>query len=225
MRSYIEIQRKKFPWVKGILVCVIVLVVISMIIPLVILHHKSLACDWLTAFMTFYLAMTTVALAITTALVIIWQGQQLKKQLELQVTTDLYREWNSGPMFKNRRELCSLLSSGGTVTDKSNPALDKVEGVIEFFERIASYYMNGVLTRGLIWDTFSFYIMRYYFYTHDVISNIEQRWGDDRTLYSDLTNLYNDLIEEESIRRGISKDIIEQGFKIQTERFKKSESL
>jgi len=67
--------------------------------------------------------------------------------------------------------------------------------------------------------------MRYYFYTHDVISNIEQRWGDDRTLYSDLTNLYNDLIEEESIRRGISKDIIEQGFKIQTERFKKSESL
>ena len=172
--------------------------------------------NWLFAFFTFYLATTTV-------LVIWWQGRQIKRQLELQVITDLYREWNSDEMMKARSDLCSILYSDRTVIDNSCHGLDKIEEVLEFFEKIASYHLNGVLTRSLIWDTFSFYIMRYYFYTKDAVKYIEKKWDDDPTLYYDLNKLYNILMKEECRRRWLSRERVEEGLSKGIEQFKRSE--
>lgn len=174
--------------------------------------------SWAIGFFTFYLAIITSA-------IIYWQGWRLKRQLELQVITDLYKEWNSEKIRKRRSSLCIIISSDGTITDESNEALDKVEGVLEFLERIASYKMNGVLSTGLIWDTLGFYIMRYYFYTHNIIDKIIRRWSNDDTLYYDLTKLYKKLIKIESRRRWLSKDKIEDGFKNEIEIFKKLENI
>jgi branched-subunit amino acid transport protein len=179
--------------------------------------------DWLTGYMTFCLVIATIFLAITTAFVIWWQGRQLKKQLELQIITELYKEWNEDRMFRARCALCKILPSDGVICKYEDNTLDKVESVIEFLERIASYYMNGVLTRSLVWDTFSFYIMRYYFYTHNAIKEIEKKWGDDKTLYCDLNNLYKALMKLEVKRRVKTKEEIEHCFKEETEKFRKAE--
>lgn len=172
--------------------------------------------NWAIGFFTFYLAIITVS-------VIWWQGWRLKRQLELQVITELYKEWNSEKMMEWRSDLCSILSSDGAITDNSDDGLDRVEGVIEFLERIASYHMNGVLSIGLVWDTFSFYIMRYYFYTNNAIGKIEKRWTNDDTLYYDLAKLYIKLMKVESRRRWLTRERIEEGFKKEIKIFKKAE--
>ncbi|MGD0217257.1 MAG: hypothetical protein ABSC45_07075 [Desulfobaccales bacterium] len=196
---------------------------VFLVIPFFILLYNRGANDWLTAFMTFYLVIATLGLAIITAAVIIWQGQQLKRQLELQVITELYKEWNEDEMFEARCSLCKILPPEGIITDFGDDTFDKVENVIEFLERIASYYMNSVLTKRLVWDTFSFYIMRYYFYTQKAIKEIEKYWGDDKILYRDLSDLYNELIDYECNERNKNKKEIEQSFVDETNKFKKSE--
>ena len=196
MRSDIEIQIKYSKCFKAILIFALIFFAFSAFSFGILLSGKN-ASDWLTAFITFYLAIATILLAITTAIVIWWQGQQLKRQLELQVITELYNEWNKDKMCKARCTLCSILPPDGVITNFEGDILNKVENVIEFLERIASYYNNEVLTRDLVWDTFSFYIMRYYFYTHKAIKAIEKKWGDDKTLYCDLNALSEDLMKLE----------------------------
>lgn len=222
MRSDIQIQIKYSKVFKAILISALIFFAFSAFSFGILLSGRR-ASDWLTAFMTFYLAIATIVLAIITAIVIVWQGQQLKRQLELQVITELYKEWNDEEMFKARCTLCSILPSDGVISNFEGDTLDKVENVIEFLERIASYYMNGVLTRGLVWDTFSFYIMRYCFYTKNAIKEIEKKWGDDETLYRDLKYLYKDLMKEEENQRGRKEEEIKKCFISEIDKFKKAE--
>jgi hypothetical protein len=126
-------------------------------------------------------------------------------------------------MLKARCALCSILPSDAVISNYEGEILDKVENVLEFLERIASYYMNEVLTKCLVWDTFSFYIMRYYFYTHKAIKAIEIKWGDDKTLYCDLNNLYKDLMKEEEKQRGRREEEITNCFISEIDNFKKAE--
>jgi len=65
--------------------------------------------------------------------------------------------------------------------------------------------------------------MRYYFYTQKAIKEIEKYWGDDKILYRDLSDLYNELIDYECNERNKNKKEIEQSFVDETNKFKKSE--
>lgn len=225
MDSFLRFYIKHPNWTKGICISIFIFLIFSAITA-GILRSEVNAGDWLTAYITFYLAIATIILAITTAFVIIWQGQQLKIQLELQVMTTLYTEWNE--MSKERCKLCSIIPSILQIEDEivtiNDNTLDIVEDVIEFLEKIASYYQNCVLTRTLIWDTFGFYIMRYYFYTRCAINSIRKKWSNDKTLYKDLDKLYIVLMEEEvRLRKKKNKKEIEDCFIEELEKFIKSE--
>jgi hypothetical protein len=94
MRSDIQIQIKNSKIFKAILSFAVICFAFSAFSFGILLSERK-ASDWLTAFMTFYLAIATIVLAIITAAtaMVIWlQGQQLKRQLELQVITELYKE-------------------------------------------------------------------------------------------------------------------------------------
>ncbi len=222
MRSTIQIQFKYSSAIKIIFIIAFIFCAFTFL-TLGILLSGLKSSDWLTAYLTFYLGIATVILALTTAVVIIWQGQQLKKQLELQVITELYKEWNGEELFDARCNLCQILNSGGVITEFGGETLEKVENVLEFLERIASYYENEVLSRKLVWDTFGFYIMRYYFYTQNAIKEIHIKWSNDETLYRDLANLYKDLMDYECKERNKSRDELERTFINEINKFKKSE--
>jgi hypothetical protein len=159
-------------------------------VPSYLLVIKSCSSDWLTAAMTAYLTIVTGG-------VIFWQGQQLKKQLELQVLIELFKEWNSAEMRKRRAAYDKNINT--------EDELNKLEIILEYLERIGSYYKNKVLSKNLIWDTIGWFIMRYYFYNTDNISKIQAKWEDD-TLYCDLKELYCHLLDMELCIRKIDED-------------------
>lgn len=150
-----------------------------------------------TALASAFAALGTVIAVI----VFLWQGQTIKKQLELSTLVDLYQEWNSKEMLKKRALSFDTVDSGAD--------LDKVEAVLEFLEKIASFHVGGILSEKLIWDTFGWYILRYYFYNKDKIKQIREKWGNDKTLYCDLKELYGRLSKKEVKLRKEIEDLEE----------------
>ena len=123
-----------------------------------------------------------------------------------------------------RYALCSVLP----FENFQDENLDKAEGVLEFLERIASYYKRGVLTLDLVWATIGFYIERYYHYTDRAIPEIRNRWKDVN-LYEDIEDTYKELMQMNLDRRKANgilpssiKDI-ESQFDNEIDQFKRAE--
>jgi hypothetical protein len=178
------------------------------VLPVAILCYYRCAPDLLTGIMTAYLAVMTV-------LVIYWQGQQLKKQLELQVITELYREWNSKLMRKAR----ASYKRNGTLPDDMN----NTEYILEYFEKIASYYKKRhALSIDFIWDTIGWHAMRYYYYNIENLDKIKTTWSD-KTLYGDFEDLYRDLLKKELRERDMTESELNAEMDRQYQMFLQSE--
>jgi len=175
-------------------------------------------------------AIATVLLALfglITFIVIGWQGHLLRRQLELQTLTGLYTEWNSKEMLEKR--VYSFVSDKPT-----DEELEQVEAVLESLEKLASFYRHGVLTRKLIWDTFGWYVLRYYFYNSGEerfpdepgkgnIEQIRAKWDHDDTLYCDLKILYDKLLMMECRRRRRTKEAVRESLRKEHNKFIKAE--
>lgn len=203
-------------WLPQILLVILLALVFWSIVVFYLLRLSMDATAWMTLF-----------LAIITGGVVWWQGRQLQIQLELQTLIELSKEWNGKEMKKYRKDLCLLLSSGDqSIIDYSDDTLIKVERVLEFLEKIASFSRRHVLTVKLIWDTIGWDIMRYYFYMKEAISKIREKWGHDDSLYGDLEYLYDELMDIELADRrkkdyGITKaGDIENKFREEVGKFK-----
>jgi hypothetical protein len=182
---------------------------IASVFPCYFLYYYRCSPDWLTGVMTAYLA-------VLTGLVIFWQGNLLRKQLELQVLTELYKEWNSSEMRKVRADF-----NKDATTDED---FNNIEAVLEYLERIASYYKNKVLSLDLIWDTIGWHTMRYYYYNIENIRTIRTTWSDN-TLYGDIEGLYCDLLKKELKERKITKTEFNKEIDKQYLLFVKSEKI
>ncbi len=152
-----------------------------------------------TAWATYYLALITGG-------VIWWQGRLLKKQLELQTITDLDKEWSS----------CKMREIRANSFNENPDDLDKIELVLEFLEKIASYRNKSILQQKTLWDYFGWHIIRYYYYNQENIIKIRRKWSNDETLYCELQKLYPELIRQEAKE-------IENHLKEQKDNFIKSE--
>ena len=123
--------------------------------------------------------------------------------MELDTTVGLYDEWNSKEMLQKRR--------GAWLPDKPNP--ETVEHVLEFLEKISTFEKGRFISRGSIWDTFGWYLWRYYFYSKDVIAEMRREWtpkAPDRTLYKHLEDLCPKLLQMELAERNCyaSSDVL-----------------
>ena len=123
------------------------------------------------------------------------QANLLKKQIQLQAILDLDREWNFEEMMETRASVW---------TDDHRPKEDKIEDLLEFLEKVSSLEERGIIDPDLIWDTFGWYMIRYYRYCAPVIEDVlRRRWTHkpDPTLYQDLQSLYEKLVEREARER------------------------
>jgi len=129
-----------------------------------------------------------------TGAIIWWQGHLIRRQMQLETTVDLYKEWNSGEMRQKRH--------ASWLDDKPNP--DAIEDVLEFLEKVSTFEKERFISLGLVWDTFGWYLWRYYFYCRDVIMQKRFDWAPaqpDPTLYRDLEELYPRLTPMELAER------------------------
>ncbi len=136
----------------------------------------------------------TLSVGLITGGIIWWQGHLIKKQMELETIIDLYKEWNSREMIRKR--WCAWTSNG--------PNPNTIEDVLEFLEKVSTLEKNGTISRGIIWDTFGWYLWRYYFYCRSTILEIQKRSAPverDRTLYQDLRAFFPKLLNMEVAER------------------------
>jgi SET domain len=138
--------------------------------------------------------------ALLAGAVVWWQGHLIKQQMELQAALELNKEWNSKEMLETRSVAWN---------DACEPDEDMIEGVLEFFEKVSSFEKRGVISISLIWDTFGWYMWRYYHYSRPAIEKLRRRWTPERpdqTLYQDLEALFPSLMACEIKARNCVKD-------------------
>jgi hypothetical protein len=134
------------------------------------------------------------------AAVVWWQGHLIKQQMQLQAIIELGREWNSWDMLENRRMAWN---------SQNEPDIENIESILEFLEKVSTFEKQGVISAELIWDTFGWYVSRYYHYSKDAITQLRKKWtpkGFDRTLYKDLEDLANRLLKQDIKKRNKCKD-------------------
>jgi hypothetical protein len=125
--------------------------------------------------------------------VVWWQGYLITRQMVLGAVIDLYKEWNSEDMLEKR--------SAAWTSDGPDP--HTIEDVLEFLEKVSTLQKNRFVTRQLVWDTFGWYIGRYYFYCIKTIDELRKNWTPkgDPTLYQDLEKFYPILVRLEVEQR------------------------
>jgi len=135
-----------------------------------------------------------------------WQGYLLARQLAYGTVLDLYKEWSSAEMLE-RRSVAWILTE-----ESPNPAT--IEDVLEFLEKVSTLERDRYISRCLIWDTFGWYVGRYFYYCRDAIQNLRIYWTgkSDPTLYCDLERFYGCLIRFEAEERNLKVEEIEKEY-------------
>lgn len=148
---------------------------------------------------------SVIAIIVSTvaALFAYYQAQLLKKQIQLQASIDLDKEWRSGEMLQKRSSFWS---------EEGHPDQDRAEDVLEFLEKVSSFEEHEIIECRLVWDTLGWYMVRYHHYCRNVIEILREMWTHrpDHTLYQDLEKLSDKLVREEANNRGISADVVEK---------------
>ena len=71
-------------------------------------------------------------------------------------------------------------------------------------EKVSTLERERFVSRGLIWDTFGWYVWRYYFHCGDEIPRMRSEWGPrnaDHTLYQDVEEFYPEMLRMELAER------------------------
>ncbi|MGA9723123.1 MAG: hypothetical protein WBQ86_11755 [Candidatus Binatus sp.] len=132
----------------------------------------------------------TLLIGLITADVIWWQGFLIKRQLAFSTFIEFDKEWNSHEMLEIRKHVREPDGSW----DVSN-----LEGVLEFFEKLASFRIAGVVDFELIYNsTLGWYAARYWLFARegDQIRRLrDEIWKD--FVYGDLEEFYKEFLDRE----------------------------
>jgi hypothetical protein len=126
------------------------------------------------------------------AVVVVWQGYLIKQQIAFSTYLDLDKEWNSKEMIEARK---TVHEPGSKDWDHS-----RLEGILEFFEKLASMYKLSGDMPFIYQSTLGWYAARYFLFAreHGQIQYLRQLWKDE--LYKDLEDLYTFYLRNEKGR-------------------------
>jgi hypothetical protein len=131
----------------------------------------------------------TLLVGLVTADVIWWQGYLIKRQLAFSTFIEFDKEWNSSEMLEIRKKVRHPQG----IWDVSS-----LEGVLEFFEKIAAFRIAGVIDFDLIYNsTLGWYAALYWFFAREggqIRSLRDEIWKD--YVYGDLENLYSEYLSQ-----------------------------
>jgi len=176
----------------------------------------------------FFLIDSNFIVAIGTFLLVIVAYSQLEKiakqneiqtkQNEAQIVFHLEEEWNN-EIFSNKRKKCARLfrnwfDNKKLIKDSNDrkwaKIQEKIEGILDFYEKIAGFVEDGSLSISTVYNLYSYYIQGYWelaeksgFIEKDRKSH--EGGGD---LYILTQNLYLKILKE-----GALKEFSEDGLK------------
>ena len=142
------------------------------------------------------------AVAAGAGALVIHQIDLLQKQTQLDAIIRLDQEWRSDQMIKQRKSAWK---------DNDHPDEEKIEDVLEFLEPASSFVAQEIIDPNLVWDTFGWYMIRYYSCCQNEIEILRDKWTNshDKTLYQDLEALYKRLVDKEAKARRIAPAEVE----------------
>jgi len=135
---------------------------------------------------------STLLVGFAAALVVGWQGYLIKRQIAFSTYLDLDKEWNSAEMIEARQ---TVHAPGSKEWNHS-----RLEGILEFFEKLASMYKLSKDMPFIYQSTLGWYAARYFLFAreHDQIRYLRELWKDH--LYQDLEDLYTFYLTNEAGR-------------------------
>jgi hypothetical protein len=140
----------------------------------------------------------TIVMALSSwALVIIgmwgmWgQRRDARDLLQAQVSVELDKEFGSTEMRKARRQLAADL------INKKDPSDYRV---MDFFEKVSSYYDDGRVDHETAYEAFSYYVERYWVATKSTMAGFRKQEGDD-TFYTGFDELYDRMVRQDAADR------------------------
>lgn len=165
-------------------------------------------CRWDTA--------ATLFLGLVGAGVVWWQGTLIKRQIQFQSFIELDKEWNSPEMVKTRENTFDKA--------RNQYELYKVETILEFLEKLASFRHLGVLDMRLLeYSNIGWYAVRYFFFNRENIETLRKKWKDEH-LYEDLRDFYEDFLTLEVGRSKEKRLAYEKDLESTRDEFIKNES-
>ncbi len=136
----------------------------------------------------------TLLAGLLAAAAVAYQGELIKRQIEVSTFLSLENEWNGKEMIKMREAAFNR--------EKNVFDVPKLEGILEFFEKVAGFHAAGYLDFDLIFDsTLGWYAVRYYFYARSVINELRSKVWKDTHLYEHLESLYQKWVPLEHVDR------------------------
>ena len=138
---------------------------------------------------------STVALIIT----IIVQIREWRKSIfsrSIETALKFEDKFDSPDFRKIRKSAATYLLSEPYVYDYE--AEEKVCHILNFFETLGFLYSKKAISVATIWQFFGYWAINYYLASKPII---ERSKKDDRTLYSELEILFNELVHIEQQRR------------------------
>jgi len=121
--------------------------------------------------------------------VVWWQGSLIKRQLAFSTFVELDKEWNSEEMVKTRKNVRD---------PQDHWDISRLEGALEFFEKMASFWLTGVLDTDLVCNsTLGWYAAHYFLFARVQIKHLRgpDVWND--YVYGDLERLYKKYLDRE----------------------------
>lgn len=156
--------------------------------------------SWFWSFMQFLVYTATLIAIIIQVNKINVQISLQNKQLSDQVNSNivsflnsLNEQWWSTRMRKARRQTC-LKFKGNTINVEE-------EAVMAFFENLGLYCDKKMIDSEFVWETYSYYIERYYKVLENNISAIQEK---DPTYFDGFVKLHK-LMNEISKQKGITQ--------------------
>ncbi len=113
------------------------------------------------------------------------QNEQLKGQININIVAilnDLNEQWWSTRMRRARRKACEDRLKTTINVDE--------EAILSFFENINLFCSNEMIEEKFIWETYSYYIERYWLLFKD---NVERFQADDSSYFSGFVKLKNNM--------------------------------
>lgn len=147
---------------------------------------------------TMALATIVVAIGSCAASGIVWysfkaQRDDARQLLQTQIAIELNREFDSREMRRARRLLASeLLTKSAEGSDYR---------VFDFFDKVSSYQHDRRVDGVTIYQAFSYYTLRYWLASRDVVMGLRQDRGDD-SYHAGFEDLANWMLSHEAGVRG-----------------------
>jgi hypothetical protein len=144
-------------------------------------------------------AVGTWVLVLGTLITVIWQARQQGRINSANTVMILHDRFESSPMKAYRKRLASALATQSTIKQRDDQ-------ILVFFETLGLLTHQKILNKEMVWNEFSWEVVRYYLALQTHITSYRSK-SHDPTLYSEFEWLFNCLIYLDCKKRGVSPDV------------------